>query len=31
MAYQEQRWQNFYESAWAYRAKFMDECLRGGV
>lgn len=30
MAYQEKIWQDFYEKAWVYRAKFMRECLRGG-
>ena len=31
MAYQEEYWQNFYEKAWATRAKFMDECLKNGL
>ncbi len=31
MAYQESRWQNFYEKAWATRAQFMDGCLKNGL
>lgn len=30
MAYQEKKWQNFYERAWAIRAEFMSEFLNGG-
>lgn len=30
MAYQEKKWQNFYEKAWAIRAEFMSEFLNGG-
>ncbi|ANE36061.1 hypothetical protein CIG11343_1047 [Campylobacter iguaniorum] len=30
MAYQEKRWQDFYERAWGTRAEYMDELLSGG-
>ena len=31
MAYQESRWQDFYEKAWATRAKLISECLKNGL
>ncbi len=32
MVYQEKKWQNFYENAWAIRAEFMSQFInRGGV
>jgi len=31
MAYQEKYWQDFYEKAWAIRAKFMSDCLDEGM
>ncbi|MCR8695705.1 MULTISPECIES: hypothetical protein [Campylobacter] len=30
MAYQEKKWQNFYERAWAIRAEFMSKFISGG-
>ncbi len=31
MAYQDKKWQNFYENAWAIRAEFMSQFInRGG-
>lgn len=30
MAYQEKKWQNFYENAWAIRAEFMSKFISGG-
>ena len=31
MAYQEKKWQNFYENAWAIRAEFMSQFINRGV
>ena len=31
MAFQYPKWQNFYERAWATRAKFINECLERGM
>lgn len=30
MAYQEKKWQNFYENAWAIRAEFMSQFINMG-
>ena len=31
MEYQESRWQDFYEKAWATRAKLISEYLKNGL